>query len=317
MFCDVTGIVERMVINTLLHLLCTIAVIWFIYQYATTPRDKTSRHKGFDYMSYVFFGFILIIFISYVFASTFVCINPEMYQIPWMFGRIGLVIQYVLLIYMLFYRLCIIFNGTPMAVSRCTVWTFNALYLTFIICSLILLLGESPGSTSTEQGANTNLPVLLFKLTYVIQVLLTVLLIGWLVGLFIRKMVQIQNTQTDPQIMKIVTKTFILTIASIATFLLMLCAITLDRNSDDSVHLRFIVMIVLDADTMTNFLGIILGFSAFDDKYMALCGSCHRGCTKCCTKIVSGDGTTLERDMHQERTRSGIDSKSSVDIVSD
>eukprot|EP01083_Nonionella_stella_P005143 14943_1 len=295
MLCDVTGIVERTVINTLLNFLCTVTVIWLIYEFIKSrkrARDEIHTiHKTYNHMSFVFFGFVVIVFISWTFSSALFCINRQTQQFPRMSGRIFQILQYALLTYMLFYRLCLVFNDTPLAVSRCTIWLFRGLYIAVVTSGFLTLVTVM----------DTNVPVLLFALLAVSQLLLAPTLIVMLVGLFIRKMTLIQKQSVDQQIMVVVVKTFVLTIASIATLVAVIFAFGIQSYIGDSVHLRFCTSIVADVDTMTNFLAIMFGFSEFEEKYLVLCGSCHRSCMRCCTKIVDNDETKLGKEIRAER----------------
>eukprot|EP01083_Nonionella_stella_P181528 650596_1 len=114
-----------------------------------------------------------------------------------------------------------------------------------------------------------------------------------LTTLFIYKLTKVQRSITDAtsgeckNLMSTVTKTFILTAASVISYILMDAAYIGQINDiwgRGSVVALLLDHILFALDLVTNFLSIFLGFSYNLHYYMALCGKCHPKCMICLVK---------------------------------
>eukprot|EP01083_Nonionella_stella_P181529 650597_1 len=114
-----------------------------------------------------------------------------------------------------------------------------------------------------------------------------------LTSLFIYKLTKVQRSITDAtsgeckNLMSTVTKTFILTAASVISYILMDAAYIGQINDiwgRGSVVALLLDHILFALDLVTNFLSIFLGFSYNLHYYMALCGKCHPKCMICLVK---------------------------------
>eukprot|EP01083_Nonionella_stella_P086899 241605_1 len=216
------------------------------------------------------------------------------------------VLQYVVLLAMLWRRLCITFEGSPFAVSNRTKCIFWVTYGLQIFFAMMCLAGA------------VYLP--LWSIIYpIIAICALLVLMSTLVGLFLFKLLVMsricENTQTatvgrkDDLRLGLVTKLFILTVASIVSILsyfamsVVVTAIGIGTN----VYFRFLSDLSHTMDVFTNFLSIVLGIPELNHVYMNLFGFCQMRCVKCWkNKIqmnsssqlsqVIGHKTTIELD---------------------
>ena len=78
-----------------------------------------------------------------------------------------------------------------------------------------------------------------------------------------------------------------------------------------SIHFAVVGGLFISVELMTSFWGAILGYRAFNDWYIKICGCCDRKCKSCCGSII---GNTDEMQMVKEIEASNPTSTTQVTI---
>eukprot|EP01084_Bolivina_argentea_P153805 268154_1 len=112
-----------------------------------------------------------------------------------------------------------------------------------------------------------------------------------LIGPFIHKIRTVSKSVNNASLLPVVVKTFILSIASIISLVIVATAIVLNAGIGHTAFSLVFEGLILISDQITNFSSIFLGFSSFEKDYMKVCGCWHRCCVKCCSSNASFDGT--------------------------
>eukprot|EP01083_Nonionella_stella_P083779 231706_1 len=270
-------------LNSFIFAAFAISVIWLSYEYI---KRRSIKNKCLDHMTLIFFTFILITNILWCIASALHCTSPNLWYIFLVsgFGFYGF--QYLFLILLLFHRLCVVFQDSNLAVSITSKTTF---YGGFVIFSILMIVG----------GVVEMSPTLHLVLT-TIGLVITLIIIGLLVGLFIHKLNSLsrrvksasdQSANTTATLLAVSTKTFVLTLVSIASFLLvgMISNAVFASLIGDEIQYEFVRSLVFALDLETNFLCILLGFQPFGVYYTKVFGRCQHKTVACFAHMVHKD----------------------------
>eukprot|EP01083_Nonionella_stella_P114678 339337_1 len=259
----------------LLYTFCASLILWLTYQYFKTKSILCHN----PYLYYTSFVFFILIFLTYFFWATswiFRCIDLYIEEQIATVGSATYVSQYYLLVWILFYRMCGVFKGTIFAVSNCTKRMFYTWYF---------LGAPMMGISVWFRHSNIRFnfwPAVLYSCGFAL-LLSTVLL---LIVSFIRKLITIsKNPQTSSDLLPIATKTFILSMASIASLCFMAFIMTLNLVVGYTTYVAFLRPFCSATDVISNFLSIFLNFKPFEKYYMKICGKCHTKCIHCCTQM--------------------------------
>eukprot|EP01083_Nonionella_stella_P007253 20951_1 len=300
MSCNLFGIIGIGICNTIIHLLAITSAIWFVHRFIKAYKVKKSSDKCLYYTGLLYFIIIILAFIMYCGSNIFYCINPSMASNLARGGIVFYTLQYILLIPLLFYRLCFIFKDTKHALSHCFILLFYCTFISLILSTICVAIANATTiADEIEESENkfTTMDALAF-----LPVLLVLSLIVMLIGSFIFKLTKIfkSSTARDHQMIRVAVKTFILTVCSIISLVFFACiqGIRISGNIDD-VRFEFMFFIALDMDLCTNFISIGFGYAPFKDYYLKLCGVCNALCISCCAK--KGD---IENDVQLARVGS-------------
>eukprot|EP01083_Nonionella_stella_P313411 1125012_1 len=260
--------------NASIDFIASALCLYFCHRYFKAESVSYSDQDRCLYiMTCVLFVFILIALITFGIYDAIYCLDAPLIHISALLGNTCYALQYVVLLAMLWRRLCIVFEDSPFAVSNRTkriFWMTYALQILFAMAAV----GDSYFS-------HNNNP-LWSAISLILACCAVIVLIATLVGLFIFKLlvmsrIQVRTTvgnsdDTNGQRMELVTKLFILTLASIISFFVMLlvACIAYAVGIGDNVYLGFVYKLTLTMDTFTNFLSIVLGITELNHIYMNL-----------------------------------------------
>eukprot|EP01084_Bolivina_argentea_P123583 218998_1 len=283
MVCGVSQFVERS-INALVFVLATISVIWWSIQYY--KRRSSNANKCLHYMTMAFFVFIALANGLWCVSCVVHCTSPNLW-FPFRasgFAFYGL--QYMILILLLFHRLCVVFEQSPdFAVSKASKIIF---YGGFVLFALVMASAGSLPTTDLNMTLN------------IIGVLITIVLVGWLMGLFIYKLQKLSSQSTEAgdsssrvgnaqirksnaRLLVICIKSFILTLLSVVSIVLVVIVFIpgLAASFDNEIDYEFLKSLLFALDLQTNFIGILFGFQAFQAHYLKVFGWCQNKTVAC------------------------------------
>eukprot|EP01083_Nonionella_stella_P174221 603326_1 len=303
--------IERGIINTIFHAAGAVSLGWFVYHYIKTYRSQSSEtkqrilsNKCLHCSALTHFTMAMITFIAFGVGGVFQCIYPIVYIITTPIGLSCASIQYALLIYIFFYRLRVVFDDTPFEVSRLTMRLFHFLYCLWLFLFSIVYFVSGTGK------------IIILGAIFLVQ--LTI--ITWLIGIFIYKVIQVAKTDSrtnagdDQTFSHLITKVFILTLASILTTLFMAIMLAAILSNSSGIEVEFWTALAVAIDLTTNYLAIVFGLQRFERQYMAVCGICHRNCLGCCDKIMKNKNVMELSNSVQNHE---MQSKSDPDLPSE
>ena len=148
----------------------------------------------------------------------------------------------------------------------------------------------------------------------VIIALMFILLIILIISLLILFIVKLINVYTrlsnDDELISAITKTTILTLASVSfTFIVPIAIIFVNTIQNETVSV-LIGSIVSSLDMFTNFLCVMLSFNYFDNLYLMICGRMHNLCKLCWYRIVGNTDDVINK-THQHVIDSQCSAKTS------
>ena len=180
-------------------------------------------------------------------------------------------LQMLLLIAILYYRLMVIFQGTDMALSKCTNVSF---WIYFALTSIV-------GTFTAANWANDYF-VKFVGAFQGISGLLAIILIIFLVSLFVVKLHNVHtiSAQNGGKIKDTIVRTSIL--AFISTFCTILHFIFQALAAEkESPHWDFVRNMVALFDVYTNFICTFLSYGYFRPHYLKIC----KHCNVCCHRL--------------------------------
>ena len=136
---DAVCYIENGIVSTL-YVVSIFAMLWFIYKYLKAMTSE--KNKALKYLGLTLFC-----------AQALFCIINGVASIVWTFvldcaagtefmASIGIGValtfglQYLVMLFLLFYRLKVVFDGTAYELSRCTVWSYAIMYVSLIIIAI-------------------------------------------------------------------------------------------------------------------------------------------------------------------------------------
>ena len=269
--CSTTDITLNHYILPTLNALTATATIPLIYLYikAYTRQQLKSSNNLFK-LGLVFFVLVFIWFIENSIKHIVHCTkyrnDYSNYLI--MSNSVLYLIQSSLLIIILFIRLIHIFDGTALAISKCTIYSFAVLVIITVIsvltCAVLwqLLKQFHPKSPL--------FPYINIIWSFFFVVYLVVLI--WLNGIFVFKMHKVFHAEEkeeaiNGEVMNTITKATVLCAVSSLTVVLHL-GLWYDVNN--------IIHFVVLGDLCTNFLSIWLSYGCFYEYYAKVCCCCDK-----------------------------------------
>eukprot|EP00485_Elphidium_margaritaceum_P003503 CAMPEP_0202697884 /NCGR_PEP_ID=MMETSP1385-20130828/11183_1 /ASSEMBLY_ACC=CAM_ASM_000861 /TAXON_ID=933848 /ORGANISM="Elphidium margaritaceum" /LENGTH=355 /DNA_ID=CAMNT_0049354451 /DNA_START=32 /DNA_END=1099 /DNA_ORIENTATION=- len=225
----------------------------------------------------------IVIILTFAFTALYVSYgcHPATYALAEIFRVISselYVLQTMLLIGILFYRLRSVFRNSLYRLPKFTILVFRVLYaitsILFVCAVIPLVLGWS----------------LVLQLLCSLVILVIIMLIIYLAAAYIHRLFlvhqrsQQHHTEQDEDFLHAIVNTAVLTLISIlmtvVTFA-MIFLFSLSPPTQAAVpHIGFAFNMIVLADTYTNMLCILLSFKRFNGWYHALCGVCHAGCMR-------------------------------------
>eukprot|EP01083_Nonionella_stella_P013030 36779_1 len=268
----------------LVYMVCTISIIWITLRFHKWTRSLTTDNTRIFNMTLCYSLLVTIICLMGLSGISF-CVNRDVYIIFRSIGRILSLAQYVFLFYLLFYRIYYVFHGTLFQLSRRTILVFNVLYILYIVIGLLrVILG-----IKSDFNNRLTKQIVLTILT-IIFLILQVSYIAGIIGVFVYKLISVfvhnsdnsddKPNKLDEDLVSTVTKTFILTLASILSAIIAAVFIII-LNYYPSPFVVFLYGFIFALDLITNVVSIICGFPVFHQQYSMICGLCHARCTRC------------------------------------
>jgi len=224
-------------------------------------------------------------------------------------------VQYWVVIFIMFYRLKRVFDGSKYALSKCTIVTFSIVYVTMIVTAIPVFLFYDE---SLENSGD------LFAFFAFMTILATIFNLMYLSFLFVYKMVAVSRSVDDGgaqnKFLSSITKITIVSLTSIFSFVLWSIVLTIVSYIPaliDSSHGEFIVNLTMIGDCWTNFISILLSYNAFTAYYRKLCGCCDTKCKGLCAK-VTGSSAVIEKKekIDAERQLSTTDASVQDNVMS-
>ena len=282
--------IEYAVVIPIVYLSSIAIMLWFIYQYLNST--KTRQNILLKYLGLILFCFQTMLFMMSAVATPIwalasdCAIGDELSGISVAIGGSLIVVQYLIMILLLFYRLKIVFDGTAYELSKCTIWAFFIMYILTLVSGIAYSFANDPTSSS------------LFEIMLVALGSLSALSnISFLSFLFIKKVIDVNKhcdgaKQSDEnKLLSTITKQTILTLTSISSLVVFLAINTLLNATGtgffiSSIHGNFVFNLCVLLDNWTNFICILLSYATFDHYYTKLCGCCDIKCKQLCHRFV-------------------------------
>ena len=273
------------VIMPIISIISIAILLWFIYKYLKSM--KAEGKAPLKYLGLTFFCtqtmFCMVPGVNFpIWAFAFDCTQgDDLSQLSTTIAGGLITAQYLLMILILFYRLKIVFDGTTYELSRCTIWAFVVIYI------LTLVFGTAY-TFANDMTSSSYFEVVSFLLTGS----LGISLILFVTFMFVKKLIDVNKRSGAEQsarnkLLSAITKQAILTFISISS-LLVLVTMSLLFNETGiltaSIHGNFVFTLCAFVDLCTNFICILLSYSAFSGYYMRMCGCCDTKCRQLCDK---------------------------------
>ena len=223
-------------------------------------------------LNYTFYGIILLCAILWSAGYIIDCADSNLSSTSalfYSFGSLCYVIQYVLLLLLLFRRLCRVFDNTEHSISSRTIYIF---YGTLLALSLFGLLGAFVPNEGALRIVSTGSDIL--------GIIGFVVLISIIIGTFIQRLRAVWHESNAEASSKridfeaIIIKHFLLTIFSIISMLIMLLYIIIGAgvpaaSFDD--YRAIVGQFIVGFDLLSNFVSVLFGFGYFGRYYGYLC----------------------------------------------
>ena len=216
-------------------------------------------------------------------------------------------IQSFILLIIFFERLDIVFNGTSFVVSKCTKNIYKFLFISTPILVVIAIC--------------------LFQYTLIFSILAGVVLLLFiglmisLVILFIIKLVNVykssgmsENTGADKSVVSAITKTTILTTISVSMTLVN-AIVAIWRLNTDNIYIIWFQNYFVLLDVYTNFLCVILSYTAFVKYYQTLCKCMDIKCRSCWVRIIYA-GSCCDKQLMEKMVINIDDGDAELNIAS-
>lgn len=221
-------------------------------------------------------------------------------------------IQYALLLFILFYRIDLVFKGSGYELSKFTVFLFITLYILSIVFGALTVYTLQSHSVSIHH---------LFPITATIFCVALLSTISMLPCLFIYKLMAVHkdtasaiDSSSSSNMISTITKISLLSSISILSFIFSaILPFLIYLTNLSSIHMQFLFVFIGTIDMYTNFISVILTFGSFNRYYVRLCGLCDIGCKRLCQKCMSSpsEKPTMER---MRTTSSDAPSQISVEV---
>ena len=189
-------------------------------------------------------------------------------------GSLCYVTQYILLLILLFRRLCSVFDATAHAVSSRIIYTFYGTLVALLVFALGGVLVPNEGVLKTVATVFD-----------ILGNLGCIVLISMIVGTFIQKLRAVRyesDTDASPKPVGfegIIIKNFLLTLLSILSLLIMLTYIIIGSGLPDEYFEDYRLIggqLMVGFDLLSNFVSVLFGFAYFEKYYLLLCRCCDR-----------------------------------------
>ena len=281
------------VISPTLHISSMVAMLWLIYQYAKSMKseqNQTLKNLGLTLFSMQMMYCMVRGSCGFLWAFTSDCSlgsQKENYDVA-ILSYVSTILyfaQYNVMIFLLFYRLKVVFDGTAYRLSQFTKWAFYIMYILSSILAVsvqvvnILMGGHSPVRTILTSFSGLCGISMIFFLTF----------------LFVTKLITVNNNcdgaqqKAENKLLSTITKQSILALISIASLLvsvIIFFLVSSTRLPASSIHAHFVSKLCLLIDIWTNFICILLSYQSFNTYYAKMCGCCDTKCKELCGKLV-------------------------------
>ena len=255
------------------------AILYFTFMLIKLHRNIRQKSTWFTFIgNYAYCGIILLCATVYMSANIERCTDSHLDEVHEIISVANgfYMLQYFLLLVLLFHRLCSVFatsSAYEISTRVIRIFYFVLLCLTASgIACILLLVGESVNSLATVLG--------------VVSMLGVCILVSIIIGCFIQRLAQIWWNQrdTDKYIDHvwegIIIKNFILTLLSIMSLIIVIIASLQaviwvpERYYQTLRQLGYAT--TLGLDLVTNLMSVFYGIHVFNDHYLFLFGHCHR-----------------------------------------
>merc|ERR1712228_24513 len=196
-------------------------------------------------------------------------------------------------IFILFYRLIVIFRNTAFKLSRRIIFTF---YIVYSLWILLIILALILGAANFGSYIGSVLAASALFIAMILNLFLIALYCNKLLIVF--KQTTLNPNQKNKSMISSITKAFLLTIASILSLLFAITAlVTLQPYNGKIFMVDMCVVIIFAIDIFTNFSSILFGFAPFSDYYIKVYGKCDTKMTSCCANRMKQKQKNSEHDI--------------------
>ena len=308
------------VISPTLHISSMIAMLWLIYQYTCksmkSEQNKTLKNLGFTLFSIQMMYCMVTGSNSLIWAFTANCSMELGIEFLKKYVAVAVMLfistilysaQYAVMIFLLFYRLKFVFDGTAYELSLCTKWTFYIMYV------LLILLTVSSFSALIYflSGGQSFIGIILVSFAG----LSAILIIFFLTFLFVTKLIDVNKRcdgHRESKLLSTITKQSILTLISIVSLLacvIIFFLLSWTRLLVSSIDAHFVFILYSLIDIWTNFICILVSYHCFNAFYTKMCGCCDIKCKQLCGKLA-------KPQKHQKIWGENIESSSGHSVQS-
>ena len=252
------------------------AILYFAFMLIKFHRNIRQKSTWFTFIgNYSYCGIILLCAVVYMSANIERCTGSHLDEVHEIISVANgfYMLQYFLLLVLLFHRLCSVFATSSVyqistRVIRIFYFILMCLTASGIAC-ILLLVGETINSLAIVFG--------------VISMFGVCILISIIIGCFIQRLARVwwnaDDNARDHAWERVIIKNFLLTLLSIMSLIIVIittlqAVVTPERYYQTLRQLGYAT--TLGLDLVTNLMSIFYGINVFNNHYLFLFGYCHR-----------------------------------------
>lgn len=288
-------ILSMSIIFALICLSLAAGVLYGIVIFIANPENKTVSYitRITTVSFFVTTLFLILLYAPFIFIlEDCLKVSQSLYSTIYTMYFMLFIIHSLLLLYIFYCKLQSVFMRSRWALSNCTILVYKTL---FVISPIICISSTLLWISNLISDIIFQILISLFLLIYVVSTMSVI-------AIFIRKLIQVYNTDklNNESLINAITKSTILTtISLIVTILHLITGISLNF---DTVLAHWINHYASLGDIFTNFICVILCFKLFQNLYDKLCVSLDSKCHYCWRSMLNQDAKMMEQVIEKSNT---------------
>eukprot|EP01084_Bolivina_argentea_P296532 510721_1 len=284
MTCDTDSLTVS-IIQAFMFLFGAIFIIWLSYRFTLHGIPKDTNRCTY-YITICFCIMIILAFVMYVMENAAHCLNEDVGVILGYVGDGGWAIHYILFVWLLFFRLDYILQGSPFAISCISRLLFYVLFSLWICGNNAVFF--------IDLITQNDDPSLAKDITGAIGLLSMAVLAVWMIVLFIYKLIVVTKKTDDETLRFNMIRSFILAVVfavcMVLVVIVLMSTIAITENSDTE-YVSLIYNAATETNVTVNCCCILFGFDVFRTCYMNICGLCQTKCVNLCAEKRENEST--------------------------